>query len=114
MLSNIASVEIPPLEEPLVGWLGRQSDERLVELHIRREQIDDRAFYPRVLLGEYFYDQLQAMLERATRSGVVVNVGRSRTVVADLDIADEHDGIGAGNSRAAILHGDRPVPGLSF
>ena len=90
MLSNIASVEIPPLEEPLVGWLGRQSDERLVELHIRREQIDDRAFYPRVLLGEYFYDQLQAMLERATRSGVVVNV---RTRCEVLDAVSAEDGM---------------------
>lgn len=88
MLSNIASVEIPPLEEPLVEWLDRQSNERLVELHISREQIDDRAFYPRVLLGEYFYDQLHAMLERAMRSGVVVDV-RTRCEVVDAISADD-------------------------
>lgn len=82
MLSNIASVEIPPLEETLVDWLHRQSDDRLSELRIDREQIDDRAFYPRVLLGEYFHDQLQAILERATCAGVKVNV-RTRCEVID-------------------------------
>jgi uncharacterized NAD(P)/FAD-binding protein YdhS len=88
MLSNIASVEIPPLEEPLVSWLERQSDERLVKLRITREEIDDRTFYPRVLLGEYFYDQLQAMLERAVRAGVMVNV-RTRCEVIDAISGDD-------------------------
>ncbi|WP_404479152.1 FAD/NAD(P)-binding protein [Novosphingobium sp. BL-52-GroH] len=88
MLSNIASVEIPLLEETLVDWLDRQSDDRLAELHISREQIDDRAFYPRVLLGEYFYDQLHAMLDRATRAGVMVNV-RTRCEVVDAISADD-------------------------
>jgi uncharacterized NAD(P)/FAD-binding protein YdhS len=90
MLSNIASVEIPPLEETLVDWLHWQSDDRLLELRIDREQIDDHVFYPRVLLGEYFYDQLQAMLERATRAGVKVHV---RTRCEGINSTSGHDGM---------------------
>lgn len=88
MLSNIASVEIPQLEEPLVDWLGRQTDERLAELHVNRDTIDERTFYPRVLLGAYFFDQLQAMLDRATRAGVVVSI-RTQCEVIDAISADD-------------------------
>ncbi|WP_223798756.1 FAD/NAD(P)-binding protein [Sphingomonas nostoxanthinifaciens] len=34
MLSNIASVEIPPIEETLIDWLRRQPRARLVRLGI--------------------------------------------------------------------------------
>lgn len=65
MLSNIASLEIPPIQETLIDWLRRQPRSRLVRLGIDPDMIDDRAFYPRVALGEYFLDQFNALIERA-------------------------------------------------
>lgn len=88
MLSNIAGIELPPLEEPLVEWLNRQSDERLAQLHITRASIDNRTFYPRVALGEYFYDQLQAMLERAIMAGIQVTI-RTRCDVVDAESGED-------------------------
>jgi len=44
MLSNIASVEIPPLCETLLSWLNRQSRRRLIGLGIDPRDVDDRAF----------------------------------------------------------------------
>jgi uncharacterized NAD(P)/FAD-binding protein YdhS len=82
MLSNIASIEIPPLEESLVEWLSRQTTERLTNLGIEPGEIDDRSFYPRVALGEYFYDQLQLLIQRATNSGIDVAV-QTRCRVVD-------------------------------
>lgn len=81
MLSNISSVEIPPLAESLVEWLGRQSNERLVRLGIEPCEIDDRAFYPRLALGEYFVDQLHALIDRARRKGIDVTVRTNCKVI---------------------------------
>ena len=82
MLSNIASIEIPPLEETLIEWLNSQAPGRLVDLGIDPAEIGERTFYPRLALGEYFYDQFQALLERARGQGIAVNV-RTRCRVVD-------------------------------
>src|SRR3984885_16076517 len=50
MLSNIASIEIPPIEETLIAWLEHQPRARLVRLGIDPDAIDDHAFYPRLAL----------------------------------------------------------------
>jgi uncharacterized NAD(P)/FAD-binding protein YdhS len=82
MLSNIASIELPPLEETLVEWLERQPADHLRTFGIDRRDIDDRAFYPRLALGEYFRDQFEAILDRARAQGMTVEV-RTRCHVAD-------------------------------
>src|ERR1700760_1664047 len=46
MLSNIASIELPPLEESLIEWLKRQPADLLRTFGIDRREIDERAFYP--------------------------------------------------------------------
>lgn len=90
MLSNIASVEIPAIEESLVDWLGRQSDQRLEKLGIKRPEIDERTFYPRLSLGDYFYDQLQSVIERAEQNGIVTTV---RTRCRVIDAVSTEDGM---------------------
>jgi uncharacterized NAD(P)/FAD-binding protein YdhS len=82
MLSNIASIEIPPLVDTLVAWLERQPKSRLVELGVDPEEIDDRAFYPRLALGEFFKDQFQALIKCAQGRGVMVEV-QTRCRVSD-------------------------------
>src|ERR1700761_9576421 len=47
MLSNIASIEIPRIEETLIDWLKCQPRTRLVRLGIDPDAMDDHAFYPR-------------------------------------------------------------------
>lgn len=90
MLSNIASIEIPPLEDTLFEWLNRQPESRLGKLHIARGEIDERTFYPRVALGEYFYDQLDAIIARAKLVGIDVSV---RTYCAVIDAIGGTDGM---------------------
>lgn len=90
MLSNIASVEIPPIEETLIAWLERQPRPRLVRLGIDPDQIDDHAFYPRLALGEYFLDQFTALIARARDHGVTVEIATRCRV---LDIAAGPDGL---------------------
>ncbi len=83
MLSNIASIEIPPLEETLVAWLQRQPSDRLAQLDIDPAEIDDRAFYPRLVLGEFFKDQFHAMIDRARKRDILVDI-RTRCHVTDV------------------------------
>jgi uncharacterized NAD(P)/FAD-binding protein YdhS len=84
MLSNIASIEIPPIEETLIAWLERQPRARLIRLGIDPEQIDDHAFYPRLALGEFFLDQFTALIARARRCGIAVEIATRCRI---LDIA---------------------------
>lgn len=90
MLSNIASIEIPPIEETLIAWLERQPRARLVRLGIDPEGIDEHAFYPRLALGEYFLDQFNALIDRARQRGFTVEIVPNCRVE---DIAAEESGL---------------------
>ena len=89
MLSNIASVEIPPLEETLIGWLKRQTTQRLASLGLESDDFDDHAFYPRVVLGAFFKDQFEGLVARARREGHDVRI-RTRCRVVDA-VQHEHE-----------------------
>jgi uncharacterized NAD(P)/FAD-binding protein YdhS len=90
MLSNIASIEIPPLAETLVTWLQRQPAARLTALGIDPDEIDERAFYPRLALGEFFRDQFHALIEQARSRDIAVDVQTGRRV---LDAVSHPSGI---------------------
>jgi uncharacterized NAD(P)/FAD-binding protein YdhS len=89
MLANIASIEIPPLPQRLVDWLRSEPDARLASLGITREDIDERAFYPRLALGEYLAAQFAALVSRARSMGVEIAVCTQFTVT-DVRIAGEN------------------------
>jgi uncharacterized NAD(P)/FAD-binding protein YdhS len=90
MLSNIASIELPPLEETLLDWLKRQPVDHLRTFGIDPHALDDRAFYPRLALGEYFREQFEAILDRARARGIIIDI-RTRCRVSDA--VNEADGI---------------------
>jgi uncharacterized NAD(P)/FAD-binding protein YdhS len=90
MLSNIASIEIPRIEQTLTEWLGAQPRARLVRLGIDPDEIDDHAFYPRLALGEYFLDQFNGLILRARENGVPVEIATSCRVT---DIVAETGGM---------------------
>lgn len=85
-LANIAGVELPPLTETLNQWASRQSTHRLKGWGIADEAGDERAFFPRVVLGAYFTDQLQRMLARPGAHSIVLREGTQVTdVIARSD-----------------------------
>lgn len=90
MLSNIASIEIPPIGETLIDWLRRQPRARLVRLGIDPDTINDRAFYPRLALGEYFLDQFDALIARAAGRGIDVEI---LTQCRVTDVAPDANGM---------------------
>jgi uncharacterized NAD(P)/FAD-binding protein YdhS len=88
MLANIASIEIPPLPQRLVDWLRSETDARLASFGIAREDIEDRAFYPRLALGEYLSAQFAALVYRARSMGIEIEV-RTQSTVTDVRITGE-------------------------
>lgn len=83
MLSNIASIEIPPLEQTLVDWLHEQPDAVLAGLGVQRDKIGERIFYPRLVLGDFFHSQSNKLLELAREKGIDITV-RTRCRVLDV------------------------------
>jgi uncharacterized NAD(P)/FAD-binding protein YdhS len=88
MLANIASIEIPSLPERLVDWLASQTDARLAAFGVHREDINDRAFYPRLVLGEYLSAQFAALVDRGRAMGIDVEV-RTQSTVIDVSISHQ-------------------------
>ena len=88
MLANIASIEIPRLPQRLVDWLSGETAERLESFGIAREDIDDRAFYTRLALGEYLSAQFAALVRRARSMGIQISV-RTQHTVTDVRITGE-------------------------
>lgn len=81
MLSNIASIEFPPLTETLVEWLHRQADTDLARFGLARETIDEREFYPRVVLGEYMRAQFLRILAIGEERGHLIEVLERHRVI---------------------------------
>jgi uncharacterized NAD(P)/FAD-binding protein YdhS len=74
MLSNIPSVEIPNLPEKLVDWLRGTADEYLDGFALVREEINDRSFYPRVVLGDFFRAQFERIVEEGKQRRHTITV----------------------------------------
>lgn len=69
MLSNIPSIEIPSMPMSLIDWLYSQSDDYLSRFSIVRSGINEREFYPRLVLGDYFHTQFTAIVRDARNRG---------------------------------------------
>lgn len=64
-LSNIGGIEIPPVVEPLNVWAVRQPRSRLQAWGIADDAGNERAFFPRVVLGAWLADQFALAAERS-------------------------------------------------
>ncbi len=90
MLANIASIEIPPLIHTYLDWLEDQPEALLRSYGVDPGDLDEREFTPRLLLGEYFQDQLLALVDQALSGGMQVDIHEQTEVV---DITAQEDGL---------------------
>ncbi|SEN86324.1 Uncharacterized NAD(P)/FAD-binding protein YdhS [Loktanella fryxellensis] len=88
MLANIGSIEIPPLTETYQAWLQRQPASFLAPYGVDGTAISDRGFYPRILLGMFFRDQLELLVIHGRQHGHRIAIREQQNVV-DL-AADDH------------------------
>lgn len=88
MMANITSVEIPPVLMSLSDWV-RSADNRLLKrFGIVREKVSERDFYPRILIGAYYSEQLTRMIS-ASAPQQTVDI---ETETCVLDIKPDGDG----------------------
>jgi uncharacterized NAD(P)/FAD-binding protein YdhS len=83
MMANITSIEIPPVLVSLADWVRSADTALLRRFEIVRDNIGDRDFYPRILIGAYYADQLARLIEAGEISGQIVSV-ETRTRVLDI------------------------------
>ncbi|SNR48517.1 FAD-NAD(P)-binding protein [Paracoccus sediminis] len=83
MLANIASIEIPPVVTTYLDWLEDQPVTRLQSYGLDPEDLDDRQFTPRLLLGEYYRDQLLSLVAAAETAGHRIVI-RETTEIVDI------------------------------
>jgi uncharacterized NAD(P)/FAD-binding protein YdhS len=62
MIANITSVEIQPVLTSLADWVRSADKSWLRRFGINPDEVRERDYYPRVLLGAYFGDQLEQMI----------------------------------------------------
>lgn len=96
-LSNISGIEIPPVVEPLNAWAVRQPRSKLDAWGICGDASNERAFFPRVVLGTWLADQFALAVER---SPIPVSVHRRADVIDVVALPhgcriDWRDGAGA-------------------
>lgn len=84
MMANITSIEIPPVLVSLADWVRAADAAFLRRFGIDRESVGDRDFYPRILLGAYYIDQLGKLIDGAKTAGHSVRI-RTETRVADIE-----------------------------
>ena len=87
MLANIASIEIPPICQSYLGWLSACTGEKLAQFGLTRDQLHERLFTPRLLLGEYFRDQLMQLVELGWANGHQIEL-REAVEVVDITHKD--------------------------
>ena len=88
MLANSASVEIPPLTCSLLDWLRRQSADYLDRYGLVADQLTERLFVPRLVIGDFFRAQFQALLRRGEASGHKITVFCGQPVTDLMVLAD--------------------------
>ena len=87
MLANIASVEIPAVTCTLLQWLKRQQPAYLAAHGVDRQTVHDRQFLPRVLLGAFFREQFERVIQGLRAVGCAVQV-HERCNVLDIAVED--------------------------
>lgn len=88
MLCNAFSREIPAVTQTLIEWLASQPARELNAWELSWHDLSARAFYPRVLIGEFLQSEFDRVCERLRAAGHSVTV-RTRHKVTDIVPKDE-------------------------
>jgi len=86
MMANITSIEIPPVLTSVADWVRSADAGLLRRFGIDRAAVGDRDFYPRILIGAYYTEQLRQLLAAGEAAGHVLRI-ETQTRVLDIDPA---------------------------
>ena len=89
MLCNAFSREIPIVTGSLIEWLKNQPEYELNDWELSSHELSARAFYPRLLIGEFLADEFTKLCGKFKDKGHRVNVKIGERV---MDIAIRSNG----------------------
>jgi uncharacterized NAD(P)/FAD-binding protein YdhS len=102
MMANITSVEVPPVMTSLADWVRSADNATLKRFDIVREKVADRDYYPRILLGQYYNDQLERLIAaRAPWHDVTI---ATRTHVQDIKPGRKGFSVTAEHANTTAVH----------
>lgn len=87
MLCNAFSREIPPVTRTLMSWLADLPKQELGEWELSYHDLSPRAFYPRLLIGNFFASEFDALCSKLQHAGHTIAVKTNERVVA-IDVID--------------------------
>jgi uncharacterized NAD(P)/FAD-binding protein YdhS len=88
MLCNAFSREIPRITRSLIEWLEDLPKYELNEWELSSHDISPRAFYPRLLIGEFLSDEFTKLCELLRQQGHNVTVKMSEPVTDIISVED--------------------------
>jgi uncharacterized NAD(P)/FAD-binding protein YdhS len=88
MLCNAFSKEIPTITTTLISWLEKLPKRELGEWELSSHELSARAFYPRVLIGEYLEDEFHSLCKRAEAAGHHLNMKSNEHVHDVIPLVD--------------------------
>lgn len=89
MLANIASIEIPPLTRTFLDWLQAQADTMLRLYGVEPGTLHERQFLPRLLLGSWFRDELEALIKAGRARGHMISLREGARVTDVAPVGDD-------------------------
>jgi uncharacterized NAD(P)/FAD-binding protein YdhS len=90
MLANIADIEIPPLRGRFLDWVRDQPADLLAHLGVEVDDLHDRSFLPRVLLGAWLRNRLGALKRAADAQGKTLRIVNNANAVDIARTADRY------------------------
>jgi uncharacterized NAD(P)/FAD-binding protein YdhS len=87
MLCNAFSREIPHVTRTLIEWLESLPKRELDDWELSAHELSPRAFYPRLLIGEFLADEFSRLCQNLESAGHSITI-KSKEHVSDLNVAD--------------------------
>lgn len=88
MLCNAFSREIPVVTQSLLDWLKELPKYELNEWELSSHELSARAFYPRLLIGEFLAHEFAKLCQQFKNKGHRVDI-RSNERVTDIAVRDD-------------------------
>jgi len=88
MLCNAFSREIPKVTRSLIDWLSALPPRELGEWELSVHELSARAFYPRLVIGEFLEEEFRALCKLAQTNKHMIGIKSSETVT-DIIVAKD-------------------------
>ncbi|RYF99683.1 MAG: hypothetical protein EOO02_16440 [Chitinophagaceae bacterium] len=84
-VTNVSANEIPDLVQPMSEWIHTVAKETLTQYDIDPERFNEYRVLPRLLFGEYLFEQFEALLKIGDQKGIKTKLHLDTTIIDIID-----------------------------